>query len=311
MEALTFDEFSPAFLSRAGIEDLFSGVSIPLRDGDREAFKTPGGVQSSTLAENMARVLGIDPKFKYREAYAVFIGRNFGSKAVDHMTGMAKEHIDREEYEEACICFRAGLVLQFNDLAAMYGYARVLRAMYEDGKREDYVGNLKAEAIDYFEMTTEYYPHFDMGWYYLGYMYLNLGLYVKAQLAWDEYLRWSRDEKDRLEIDKRLSQIEEPVEIEKGYNAVLAGRWSKGLEILEPYKDSKYSDWWPLWYYIGVACARTNRLDEAESAFKRALKGSPRHIESMKELAAIYETTGDEPNRKKYLDKIKLLTQDV
>ena len=310
MDELTFDEFTPDFLVRGGIEDLFKGVPIPLREEDKEAFKTAGGVQSSILAENMARVLGIDPKFKYREAYTEFIEKNFGNKAAENMTRKAKGFGDTEQYEDCCIYFRAGLVLKYNDLPAMYGYARVLRVMYDKGKEEKYIGYLKAESLDYFEMVTEGFPKFDMGWYYLGYMYLNLGLYIKTQLAWTEYLSLGRVPKDKREIRKRLEQIKDPVEIEKGYNAVLSERWSKGIAILEKYRESRFNDWWPLWYYLGVAYARTKRKRDAEAAFKRALRGNPRHIESMEELADIYKNKGDKLSLKKYRDKIALVSKD-
>jgi len=310
MKDLTFDEFTPVFLERAGMKDTFSGVPIPLREEDREAFKTERGVPSTILAENMARVLGIDPKFPHCEVYLDFIERNFGNKAVENMTRKAKDLADKDLFEDACIYFRAGLVLKYNELAAMYGYARILRKLYEDSDKEEYIGNLKAEALDYFEMTTEYHPRFDMGFYYLGYMYLNLGLYKKAYLAWEKFVKLGHTRKDRQEIRKRMQQLDDPIEIERGYNAVLSGKWGKGIKILEPYKDSKFNDWWPLWYYLGVAYARMNRLQEAEAAFKQALKGSPRHVESMEELAAIYAEKGDKTNRKKFRDKITLLTKD-
>jgi len=310
MDELVFDEFTPDFLEKSGLTEVFSGVPIPLREEDRKDFSDPSGIRGSIIAENMARVLGIDPKCPYREAYIDFIERNFGNKAVDNITRKAKDFADKEEYEDACIYFRAGLVLKYNDLPSMYGYARVLRTMYSNGKKEEYIGNLKAESLDFFEMTTETYPRFDMGFYYLGYMYLNLGLYTKAKLAWKEFIGLSRILKDRREIAKRLGQLKDPVEIEKGYNAVLAGKWNTGIRILEPYKDSKFNDWWPLWYYLGVAYARKDRLKEAEDAFKRALKGSPRHIESMEELEDIYKQAGDKINQKKYRDKLTLLRKD-
>ena len=311
MKEFTFDEFSPAYLEKTGLNELFSGVPIPLRKEDREAFGTEKGLPPNILAENMARVLGIDPKFEYSEAYITFIDRLFGQKAVNNMTRKAKDLADREDYEDSCIYFRAGLTIKFNDLPAMYGYARILRQLYTDNKDKVYVGKLKAECLDYFEMTTEFYPRFDMGFYYLGYMYLNLGLYMKAHLAWKEYLKLGRIVKDRREIKTRLEQIKDPVEIEKGYNAVLSGRWSKGLEILEKYKESRFNDWWPLWYYLGVAYTRKKRAGEAEDAFKRALKGSPRHIESMEELIAIYEKEGDRASAKKYRDKLALIKKQL
>jgi len=130
MKDFTFDEFSPAYLKKTNLVEEFSGVSIPLREEDREAFKTPKGLASNIMAENMIRVLGIDPGFAHREAYVSFIDLLFGQKAVENITRKAKDHADREEYEAACICFRAGLVLKFNDLPAMYGYARILRQLY-------------------------------------------------------------------------------------------------------------------------------------------------------------------------------------
>ena len=307
MKEFTFDEFTKEFLKKSNLEKEFSGVPIPLREEDREAFKTMEGLKGNVIAENMARVLGIDPHFKHREVYAKFMEINFGQKGVDNLTRKAKDYGEAGDLEDACIYFRAGLVLKFNDLAGMYGYSRSLREMYAKSKKEEYIGTLKAEAFDYLEMVTEFYPRFDMGWYYLGYMYLNLGLYIKAKLAWDEYLRFGRNQKDRKEIRRRIEQVREPIQIEKGYNAVLAGRWKKGLGILEPYKESQFRDWWPLWYYLGVAYARSGRDGEAESAFKRALKGSPRHIESLEELVEIYDKKGDRAGAKKYRDKLALV----
>ena len=312
LDEFTFSEFGSDYLKRNGMKESFTGVPIPLRDEDRKATGGPEGLKGGIVAENMARVLGIDTNFKYRDIYVDYINLYFGNKAVDNMANKAKDYGEKGDKVAACIYFRAALVLKYNDLSSMYGYARALREMYSDadGKKEDYVGNLKAEALDYLELTTEIYPNFDMAWYYLGYMYLNLGLYIKAKLAWNEYLKFGRVRKDRTEIKKRIEQLKEPVEIEKGYNAVLSGRWNKGLDILEPYKDSRFNDWWPLWYYLGVAYARTGRLEEAEGAFKRALKGSPRHLESMEELISIYEANGDKKNIKKYQDKIKLVYQE-
>jgi tetratricopeptide (TPR) repeat protein len=311
MKEFKFDEFKKEYIERTGLANELAGVPIPLRAEDREAFKTPEGLRGNIIAENMARVLGIDPKFRHAAVYRDYIERFFGSKAVNNMTRKAKDLADKEEYEEACVYFRAALVLKFDDLAAMYGYARILRQLYNMSANEAYTGNLKAESLDYLELTTELYPRFDMAWYYLGYLYLNLGLYMKAKLAWEKYLGVGHQAKDRKEIRQRIAQIATPIEIEKGYNAVLAERWEEGLAILEPFRESVYKDWWPLWYYLGVAYARTGSENEAEAAFKAALKGSPRHIESMEELLAIYGTRGDKQNIKKYSDKIVLVSKDT
>ncbi|MDR2296070.1 MAG: tetratricopeptide repeat protein, partial [Clostridiales Family XIII bacterium] len=192
-------------------------------------------------------------------------------------------------------------------LAAMYGYARVCRAMYLASEDGEYIGRFKAEALEYFELTTEAHPRFPMAYYYLGYAYLNMGLYQKALLTWNGYLDHSTHPKDRREIKERIRQLADPLEIERGYNAVLAGRFAEGIAALEPYLSSRYGDWWPLYYYLGAAYAGKERGAEAVDMFKRALRLNPSHVESMKELADIYEVDGAPELAAKYRAKAALI----
>jgi tetratricopeptide (TPR) repeat protein len=182
--------------------------------------------------------------------------------------------------------------------------------LYEQSDDEDFIGDFKAEAFEYFEMLTEIHPRYAYGWYYLGYMYLNMGLYQKAQLAWESFLPLPRNNpKDRKEIKNRLKQIQVPMQIEKGYNEILAGRWSEGVSILEPFTESAYKEWWPLWYYLGEGYLGTGRADQAKDAFTEALRFNASHIESMRGLIAIYELEGNRNMVKKYTDKIALVSE--
>jgi tetratricopeptide (TPR) repeat protein len=179
--------------------------------------------------------------------------------------------------------------------------------MYNKSCDAPYIGSFKAESLDYLELLTELHPKFGQGWYYLGYMYLNLGLYTKAHLAWERFLPRSRVAKDRGEIRRRMDQIQTPMEIERGYNAVLSGRWDEGLRILEPFTGSVYKDWWPLWYYLGEVYLHTGRGGEAKEAFRRVLSLNATHRETMEELIALYNAEGKPDMAKKYRDKIALL----
>jgi tetratricopeptide (TPR) repeat protein len=308
MDAFVFDEFSDAYLKRTGLADKMKGVPVPLRKEDIEAFKSAKGLAVNLITENMVRVMGIDPKFRYVSAYKSYIESFLGRHGVEFVCKEGKKEAEREEYDPACIHYRAALVMKPDDMAAMYGYARVCRAMYNESTDEQYIGDFKAESIEYFEMLTEIHPRYAYGWYYLGYMYLNMGLYQKAWLAWESFLPLPRNNpKDRKEIKQRMKQIKIPMEIERGYNAVLAGRWEDGVNILEPFTRSAYKDWWPLWYYLGEGYLNTGRRDEAKQAFTTALRFNAVHIESMKELIGIYEAEGDRRMVKKYSDKIELI----
>jgi tetratricopeptide (TPR) repeat protein len=266
------------------------------------------GVSPYELAENMAWIIGISPDFPHTAAYIMFIETILPGKAVDALTAIAAYAADNnKDYDKACVFFRAALCMEPEFLNAMYGYARVCRDMYSQGEDNDYVGNFKAEALVFFELTSLAHPKFSDSFYYLGYAYLNMGLYQKAFLAWKGYLKLSEDEERQKEIRARIQQITVPMEIERGCNAVLSGRYEEGISILEPHTKGRYKEWWPLYYYLGDAYKNTARHGEAIDMYKRVLNLKPSHVESMDELASIYELYGDDELVSKYRNKAELI----
>jgi tetratricopeptide (TPR) repeat protein len=117
----------------------------------------------------------------------------------------------------------------------------------------------------------------------------------------------SRNPKDSKEIKSRMQQLEQPVRIEEGCNAVLAGRYEQGIDMLEPYLDTKFKDWWPMSYYLGIAYARLGNRKDAVASFKRVLGINGSHVESMEELAVIYGESDDKENEAKFRKKAELL----
>lgn len=308
LDQFVFDEFSASYLKKAeGHLDFLKGVPIPLRKEDLEAFRSSEGLSAMIIAENMAWVIGIDPKFKFTEQYIEYMNINFGKKIDQYLSKEAKDAGEKGDFDDACIHFRASLCVHPDYLDSMYGYARTCKKMYEESGDETYIGKLKAEAYEYFELTTEIFPRFAQAYYYLGYMYLNMGLYAKAKITWDTFLKKSHNGKDKKEIKQRINQIQKPLHIEQGYNHVLAQRWAEGIEILEPYLNSEYKDWWPLSYYLGVSYISTGRRDEAVECLEKVLKLNPSHADSMRELADIYEAEGKKDKMKKYRDKANLI----
>lgn len=307
LKKFIFDEFSESYMEKAGIREIMKGVPIPLRKQDLAEFAGGSGLKALHLAENMAWVMGSDPQFAYTKDYVHFLNKLFGPKACEGLLKEGRDAAERGDYDNACIHFRACLCLNPTYLHAMYSYARVCRAMYLESDNEEYIGRFKAEAMDYFELTTEMHPKFAEAYYFLGYAYLNMGLYIKAELTWNEFLKKSNHAKDRKEIRERLRQLDGPIKIEHGYNAVLAGRYEEGIDRLEPFLNTQFKTWWPLSYYLGVSYIRTGNKRDAVTSFKRVLTMNASHVETMQELAAIYAADNDKDNEKKYRTKIDLI----
>lgn len=307
LNKFVFVEFSEEFMEANKAGDLMRGVPIPLRRKEVKEFAGGKGIDFLVLAENMAWVMGCDPHFKHTKDYCAILKKLYNYKLYEGMMKEGRDAAENGEMDNACIHFRAALCMKHDYLHAMYSYARACRVMYEHSKNEEYIGRFKAEATDWFEILTETHPRFAMGYYYLGYSYLNMGLYGKAKLAWQDFLKFGRNSKDRKEINKRLEQIAHPVAIEDGCLKISAGRYEEGLEILEPYLKSQFKDWWPLHYYLGRGYVQAGEIPEAVAEFKKALMINGSHLESMKELLEIYEEQDDRANIKKYSVKIKMI----
>ena len=115
----------------------------------------------------------------------------------------------------------------------------------------------------------------------------------------------------REEIAERLAALEKPVEIEKGYNLVISGRYEEGIQALSPFKEGEFASWWPLWFYMGTAYGELGETDEAIACFTEVLKYAPSNIESMEELVKLYEKTGNAEKAEKYTKKIGIVKDNM
>ena len=310
LSRFVFAEFSKEYMAKGGMEELMTGVPIPLRKSDLENFAGGEGIKANLLAANMAWVMGIDPHFKYTAHYVKFLYKVFNYKIMEGMLKTGRDAAERGEYEEACIHFRATLCMNPEYLHGMYSYARSCREMYLLSSNDEYVGRFKAESLDFFELTTEAHPRHAQSYYYLGYAYLNIGLYTKAQLTWQRFLSFTKNGKDRKEIHNRLKQIEEPVKIEQAINEISAGRFPQGVDVLEHYLKSDFAGWWPLHYYLGVGYLNMGKRKDAVNSFKRALEKNGSHIASMESLADIFKESGDKEEEEKYRKKAEIVKQN-
>ena len=307
VEDFIFDELSDSYLEKAGIADILSGVPVPIRKSELS-----GGLSTLMIAKNMAFIIGCDINFKHRDNYVAYILRTFTAEFVKPLLNEGIEAAAKEDYNYALICFRGALLIDPESVDALYCYGRACKDAYETGEGEEYIGRFKAESLEAFEKVTLKKPDFDLGYYFLGYAYLNLGLYVKAQLTWKSFMELSENEEQKAEVQEWLDKLVEPVKIEQGYNHILSGRYNEGIDILSGYmEDERFNTWWPLWYYLGVAHKALGDSETAEKDFLQVLKLSPSNIETMKELVELYEAGGDAQRAEKYKGKIEIVKSNM
>jgi len=310
LDEFIFNELSPKALERFGAAEILENAPVPMNEQDMKDLVEGKGLSAIRLAENMIVVMGADPLFVYNDKYAEFVQKIFNGKATIGIIDAGEKSATKGKVEEACIYFRAALVLDPEIFEAMYSYAMATRAIYQAGGEEELIGNFKAESFRYLEGVTELYPDFSEAYYYLGYAYLNMGLYLKASLTWKSFLETSNDSEKRREIKERFDALKNPVEIEKGVNEIASGRFESGITTLEKFTVGEYANWWPLHYYLGIGYSACGDYNKGIEEFKRVLSLSPSHIETMEELVELYRIIGDHENEEKYLNKIELIRSE-
>lgn len=330
MDDYLFDQLTDDYLEKVEMKDILSGIPVPF---NKHELTELTGIN---LARSMAAVIGCNPEFEHAAAYKEFISRAFNDSFVNPLIGEGMQLAEKGEFEKACILFRAAIVISPENKDALYCYARACRDCYEVGEDEEYVGRFKAESLEAFEKLTIMAPEFEMGYYYLAYGYLNLGLYTKAQLTFKTFLGLT----DETHLKKRVSEIpagssvkpddikkeweelreeaqnwieklDEPIKIEAAYNEVLSGRYERGIELLEPYVENEgFNKWWPLYFYLGISHEALENFEKAEWAYKKVLEFSPSNTDAMEGLIRIGEHLGNDELTQKYKEKIKVIQRN-
>lgn len=316
-DGIVFDQFQKDYLKREGIEEFMKDVPVPMSTEDVIKSHKTGGLDVMSIAGEMIRIIGINPEFPYAESYLRYINKYFDKRIEEAVVRDGEERAQKGKTEEALIYFRAALAMNPKQKYALFDYGLACRQLSEEESDDAYRGALKADSIEAFEEASSLYPDFAPPYYYLGYVYLNMGLYTKARLSFQMFLKLSESlsmdpetlKKQRREAGERVNQLAEPVKIEGGVNHILAGRPELGLKILEPYIGGSYDQWWPLHYYLGTAYVGTGQIKKAIERFQRVLQLSPSHGETMKELADIYEAQGNHAMSEKYRMKMKLVKE--
>lgn len=330
LDEYIFDQLTDDYLTKVEMTDILKDVPVPFKKTEL------GNLTGINMARSMAFVLGCDPGFLHGEKYLKFINRAFGDDFIKPLIGEGLELAEKGEYKRAAVLFRAALKIKPDDSDALYCYARSCKDCYEEGDGEEYVGNFKAESLEAFEKLTMISPEFEMGYYYLAYAYMNLGLYTKAKLTFENFLKLTDDEhfaiafsripKDSLATEDEMrsewkalredviswvGKLEEPVKIEAAYNEVLAGRYAQGIAMLEPYEDrEEYNKWWPLYFYLGISYEQLADWEKASLAYKRILELSPSNTDAMEGLVRVGTMLDDREMVSKYSEKIKVVQRN-
>lgn len=239
----------------------------------------------SSIINGIIYSIGADVNFKYNEEYKKILYA-FDKDIENYILHKSLKLIEETKIDQGMIYLRTLVNLNRNNKLGLFNYGLSL----ERKANIDFDNNnikkgwvFLNEATKVFEETLDLDETFSPTYYKLGYHYMNTSQYIKAKLIWEKFIKLSDDENLKEEIKDNLISIEDNVLYEEGYNEVLSGNPSKGLEKLLPLKE-KYEDWWNLLFMIGLSYRMQGMYNEAKIEFENILKINQNQVDTLNEL---------------------------
>lgn len=259
------------------------------------------GITLNNIIDGIIYIIGSDIDFEFVTEYENMLNElEFDIKP--YIIYYINKFEDNES-EDSVVYGKALLNLEENEKSC-FVYASALEKMglkHNVDNKEQLSQYFLEEANRYFEKCLDYNDKFALAYYKLGYYYKRSQQYVKAGLIWNKHQTVDDDVLRIEEIRNELIQLKPYVDFENGYNLVLKEKPEEGLDLLLPLVK-KFSSWWNLLFFIGLAYRMLGQYSIAETYFENVLKLENEQKDALNELGLCKLCRG------KYVEAAELFT---
>jgi len=263
-------------------------------------------IPSEAIVKGLVTILGADPKFKYNDAYIAFIG-NLEADFVQKIVMSGIQIAEAKRYREAILYFNAALVLEEEQIDALFNMGRAYQDLYESNNDQKLLPFIKY----YYEKTVELAPDFGLVYYALGFFYYNESKYEEAEMQWLHALQCDITYEVKEDVVSALSKVKDRAIYERGKTYILSGRLNEGLELLKSIEEL-HDDWWELNFFIGLGLRLEEAYEEALPYFIKTLNLNSGAIYAMNEIGVCLIAIGDyEEALKYYKEALRLAPENA
>jgi len=242
----------------------------------------------TAFVEGMIRIIGIDSTFKHKDTYIAFLNA-YHEEVYKGALSKGFESVNRELMKDALIYFRAAYILAPEHVDALYNYARCLEDIAVSD--EKLYSAFSQEAFKLFGKMRELYPEHYLSYFHLGFHYSNSHDYGHAKELWTSALKLNITDDIKKELVNLLKDNDAKMTFERGYEFIVEGHASEGLDLLLPLEDD-YDDWWNLLFFIGLAYRQLERYEDAIEYFEKTLQYNTGHVDTMNEIGICLMSIG-------------------
>lgn len=238
-------------------------------------------------------LLGIDSTFKYKDEYIKFLYAA-NPEIEKYILSEGIKALEKDEQLKAVIYSKSLVLINPTDTKILLNYVLTL-LQYRDKELVQKKKSFDAytdEIKDKLEILLNIDSQQPLAYYYLGFIYKDRKQYNKAKLHWEKALALSLEENLKEQLNELLRQLEDMVQYENGYEAILSERPQEGLALLEEL-EKKYEEWWNLKFFIGLGYRQLGAFHEAVQYFNKVLTIKENQVDALAELGLCYAGLGE------------------
>ena len=246
------------------------------------------------ILKGLVLVVGADPALENHNFYVTLL-KSIDEKMYLSILHDGLRYAQERQYARAILYFSATLALDAQNIDAYYNMGRSFEDLSEQENRPELI----ALAKYCFEETVSIDPTFAAGYHRLGFILYNEALYKDAESTWLEALKHEMPFEMKEEIVVGLGRVRDKAAFVSGYEMILAGRVSEGLEVLKSLEED-HDEWWDLLFFIGVGYRMLEQFEDALAYFLKVMSLNTGHIQTMNEIGICLIAIGDYEEAERY-----------
>lgn len=254
-------------------------------------------IKLSHIIDGIIFLIGIDRSFPNIDDYKNIL-KSFSEEIEDYIFYQGIKFIEKNDYDNAAIYFRALKEINNKNLNGIFNYALALEEIakryLEEDKEEDKEAGLKflQKSTNELESILDIDDKYPLAYYKLGYHYKYFGQFLKAKLIWTKQLTIDKDELRLQEIRTEIELIEDDVTLESGLTYLSHHQYENAIDMFLKLAP-KFEDWWELNYLLGTAYKGLGDLFKAIDYLEAALELNNSESDIYNELGICKFNMGD------------------
>lgn len=284
------------------------GTSLPIKleyllDELKEE-KTIDNIEALDIIDSIIYLLGIDKDFKYKKKYIeILLEMKLDLKG--YVMYKAYEN-ENKNIIDSLIYLKSYQNILVEDEDILFKEGNILEAYYNEGfedRDEEENKKFLEEIIRKYNDVLNINDMYDLAYYRLAYVNLNLKKFIKSKLYFEKFINYTKNEELKEDARSKLEILKNYASFDAARAYISKGDFTKAKIEIDKIDDNFQKD--TTFYYIKGLCEyNLGQLEEAEESINKSIE-TQINEENINLLAMIYL------NKEEYNSAIEVYKQGV